>query len=1806
MKTLSMLLASNSSRITYAAILAMATSACGGGGGGSRAKPLSSQTSPQQIATPVSVQAVQISSPTGGALLTKTDSTTITGTCAPGAGLTLSGDVSAADVLIPSAALSLSCASGTFQYKVQKTSDGAYHLKVTQDLDSTEAALVVTRDATAPSAPTLATPSSATVTTAGSSLSVTGACETGATVALAGAATQSTACASSAYSFTVPASADGTFNYTLAQTDPAGNTSAATALNWIRDTAAPSAPVLTAPASCPLVSSASALTFSGSCEAGATVKLGGADTLNTACTSGTFSLTSNKSTDAVYAYNLTQTDAAGNTSSATACSWTRDTTAPSAPTISSPAANPFTSGGSALTLSGGCETGALVALTGSSTQTATCAASAFSFNLTVSADATYNYSLKQTDAAGNASGSTAFQWIRNSATPAAIVLTSPSTNPLSNNASSLTIAGTCTTGMTVAMSGSSTQNQTCAASAFSFNVTASADGTNNYSLIQTNTANGLSSGPVTAQWIRDTVAPSAVALTAPASCPLVSNASSLALSGSCEAGATVKLTGADTLNAACASGTFSFTSAKSSDGIYAYSLAQTDAAGNTSSATACQWTRDAAAPSAPTITTPASNPLTSNTSAVTIAGACETGATIQVSGSATQTATCASSAYSLSVGSSADGTFNYSIAQTDAAGNASSAVAFQWLRDTVAPSAPTILMPPSNPLTSAGSTLSISGGCEVGATVALTGSATQSAACPSGSYALSVSASSDGTYNYSIAQTDLAGNASSATAFSWIRDTTPPPAPVITSPATSPVLSNASTLILSGTCSTGMTVALSGASTQSQSCASAAFSFTVTASTDGTYNYSVNQTSAVTGVTSSAATLQWQRDTVAPGGLALTTPASCPVYSSGSTLAFTGTCEIGTTVSLGGGTSQNAACTTGTFSFTASQVIDGSITYTVGETDAAGNAASSLTCLWNRDTTAPSNPTISSPTSNPFTSGGTALTLSGACETDASVDLTGSSTQNTTCASGAYNFALTVSADGTYNYSLKQTDLAGNSSSGTTFQWVRNNATPSAPVLTSPATNPINNSASALTIAGTCTTGMSISMSGAAAQTHTCASSAFSFSVSSLVDGAYNYSLVQTNTANGQSSSPITVRWNRDTSAPVVPVITNPATCPVTTGDSTLALSGTCETGTTVALSGSDSQSTTCAVSAFSFTSTQSTDGTYAYSIAQTDAAGNVSPAASCSWTRDSSIPASPVIALPATTPFYSNGSALTISGSCLTGNNITLDGDSAQAMTCTSSAFSFTVNESTDGAYSFYVAQENAAGTPSNSVQVQWFRDATAPSAPTITTPAVSPYTSSGSLTLAGACESNTLVELYGDDSQSQTCTSSHYSFTISKSDGTYSFSVKQTDQAGNVSSPKTQQWIRDTSIPATPILAQPSTDPYISNTGTVTLSGTCDDGMTVTLSGDVTTSDVTTPLNSLNTSCSASNFTFVVAKATDATYNFSVLQTNASGISSGADTLQWVRDTVAPTVTLATFPTNPNLSASASFTFSSNETGSILECQLDSGSWAACVSPLNYATVTNGSRTLNIRATDLAGNISAVATKTWLQSAYNTLALYHLDSAAPTTDSSLYTSTNNNTLTTNTGTSTAASSVSAAYNQAVTFAGAGIMSAPDSSSLGLVSNGKMTAEAYIKFSAVPGSGSVTIMSQHGSTSGSYGWEVRLTKNASKYRIQLVGSVNGTSITTISATSYSSATYTGAFHHLAVTFNLGTVKIYWDGAQIGSGTIGTAGSAKLFNTTTAFRIGQNAAAANKMSATIDEVRISQTVRYSAAFTKPTTPFTAD
>ena len=85
---------------------------------------------------------------------------------------------------------------------------------------------------------------------------------------------------------------------------------------------------------------------------------------------------------------------------------------------------------------------------------------------------------------------------------------------------------------------------------------------------------------------------------------------------------------------------------------------------------------------------------------------------------------------------------------------------------------------------------------------------------------------------------------------------------------------------------------------------------------------------------------------------------------------------------------------------------------------------------------------------------------------------------------------------------------------------------------------------------------------------------------------------------------------------------------------------------------------------------------------------------------------------------------------------------------------------------------------------------------------------------------------------------------------------------------------------------------------------------------------------------------------------------------------------DTTAPDTTITSYPSNPSTSSSASFNFTSTETGSTFECKLNGGPWLSCASPKSYSGLTTDrSHTFKVRATDGSGNTDTTpASHTWV----------------------------------------------------------------------------------------------------------------------------------------------------------------------------------------------------------------------------------------
>ncbi|MCH7476583.1 MAG: hypothetical protein IIA14_00595 [SAR324 cluster bacterium] len=905
---------------------------------------------------------------------------------------------------------------------------------------------------------------------------------------------------------------------------------------------------------------------------------------------------------------------------------------------------------------------------------------------------------------------------------------------------------------------------------------------------------------------------------------------------------------------------------------------------------------------------------------------------------------------------------------------------------------------------------------------------------------------------------------------------------------------------------------------------------------------------------------------------------------------------------------------------------------------------------------------ISSPASSPVTTDTNDLTIQGngpsSCESGGTVNLAGDDTQSTTCSSGAYSFTISKFVNATYTFNLAQTDPAGNTSGTVTQVWNRAAAQPAAPTITT--TNPLFTNTSPTSVGGACestSAAHTVNLSGAQSAATACASSAYSFTnfLAATADGNYSYLVSQTHNTTLVESDSVAFTWVFDTVGPAAIAISDPVASPVSTSGDTIDITGTCEAEATVNITGTDTSSFTCASGGtFTYTTgSQTSDADYTYNFAQTDQAGNTSDQTTQIWTRNSAVPATPVVTAPTSNPYYDNTTSatldITVDCESSTPLDVTLDGggndvsNPAGTTTITSTCsgtpgsvtFSNVKNPGAEGTHAYEIFQFDASVTApvvSASAGVTWIVDTTAPAKPTVVTPPPgTTFTAPSPLNIQGSCEAGIAVHLDADSDsaasiRSVTCNTDG-TFTLQllaadQSDNTTaSYFIYQMDLALNQSATETITWARNDAALVPPTVTSPNLNPFTSNTASLTLLGTCNTGFTVRLRGVVR--GTTTPeVANVTGTCVASGYELVVTGLGDESYDFTIDQT-ADGVTYSAGMVfVWIKDTTLPTLTVSytpvvnasgTNPTNDSI-----FEFSSPDVGATIECKLDTGSYAACTSPKTYSGLT-GSHSLLMRARDAAGNVSGEQLSEWTQTAHDTIALYHFDSGSHLTDSSNYVGEGEygNALTDPAVTSATAEAANSVLGLGTSFAeardlenndGNYLVTAHDATHRGL--RGTFTIEAFFKLESTPGNSDNRVLASKYDTTGQNGWEFGLLKkgNAVAYFTIIENNV---------ATEYRSrklggkgadAFGAGKIYHMALTFNRGAITFYFEGALVSSKVHGTAGIALLPHTSADLRIGASEFASTYFwDGVIEEVRFSQIVRYSGSiYTIPTSPFTAD
>jgi PKD repeat protein len=291
----------------------------------------------------------------------------------------------------------------------------------------------------------------------------------------------------------------------------------------------------------------------------------------------------------------------------------------------------------------------------------------------------------------------------------------------------------------------------------------------------------------------DTQAPAAPAITSPAD-HSYDNSHTVVLSGTAEPNSTIVVyDGSASVGGASTNGAGNWTSTLTSvaDGAHAYTATATDAAGNTSPASAqLHITVDTQAPAAPAITSPADHSY-NNTHTVVVSGTAEVSSTLSVLDGSSLVATVTadgSGNWSTTISGAGDGTHTYSATATDAAKNTSVAsTAVHATVDTQPPGAPAITSPADHSYHYSHS-VALSGTAEPNSTmVVYDGSASVGGASTNGAgnWTSTLTSVADGAHAYTATATDAAGNTSVASTPVQVTVDDIPPVTSITSGTTS-------------------------------------------------------------------------------------------------------------------------------------------------------------------------------------------------------------------------------------------------------------------------------------------------------------------------------------------------------------------------------------------------------------------------------------------------------------------------------------------------------------------------------------------------------------------------------------------------------------------------------------------------------------------------------------------------------------------------------------------------------------------------------------------------------------------------------------------------------------------------------------------------------------------------------------------------------------------------------------------------------------------------------------------------------------
>jgi hypothetical protein len=308
----------------------------------------------------------------------------------------------------------------------------------------------------------------------------------------------------------------------------------------------------------------------------------------------------------------------------------------------------------------------------------------------------------------------------------------------------------------------------------------------------------------------------------------------------------------------------------------------------------------------------------------------------------------------------------------------------------------------------------------------------------------------------------------------------------------------------------------------------------LTGLSDGSHTFMVRATDAVGNTDQSPASRTWTVDTTAPNTTITAGPAGgSTTNSSSASFEFTST-EGGSTFECKLDTGEWESCTTPR---NLTGLIDGSHTFMVRATDAAGNTDQTpASRTWTVDTTAPNTTITSGPADGSTTNSSSASFEFTSSETPSTFECKLDSGDWEPCTSPK---DLTGLTDGSHTFMVRATNGVGNTDSSPASRiWTVDTTAPNTTITSGPAAGSSTNSTTTTFGFTSSETGSTFECKLDTGDWESCTSPK---DLTGLTDGSHTFMVRATDGAGNTDQTPASRTWTVDTSAPETTITSGPA-----------------------------------------------------------------------------------------------------------------------------------------------------------------------------------------------------------------------------------------------------------------------------------------------------------------------------------------------------------------------------------------------------------------------------------------------------------------------------------------------------------------------------------------------------------------------------------------------------------------------------------------------------------------------------------------